>query len=1685
MRRAMRPSAAQLAEIQALYDQGLFLSAHRRAAGELGPYREWEGAPALVLAGRLVGQLGAPRQSGLLMDQAFKADPKLAGARFYRALRVLHGRGPLPAWQLLRREGEELEGADPDTRASWLALHAQALAALRDFERAWKWYERALAAGPASAWVRSRKVELLEREDRLPEALQAARESLAAFPWHRPSVMSLAHQLTNVDRVGEAVDLLVEAERHVEAADVPGMLGGLLEECERHVEARACWDRVESLWPLLEPPARAWLQGRRSDSAYHLGEFARAARLARRAREGFYKKIAPRLEALTGAEKVVRLPVGFVKQHHMTCAPATVAMLSGYWKAPLDHLALAEEICYGGTPEHVQRDFLERHGWISRPFTVTWDAAVALLDRGVPFAMGTREVSSGHLQAVVGYDARRRTLLLRDPNHRRGQEVESEGFLERYRSCGPRGVALVPRAEAARLEGLTLPDTALYDLEHQALRALARHDRPGAVEACQELSRRAPDGWITHLAAIALAHYDGHQAARLKALDALVRLFPDDARFAYERMSCLHELLRGEDRVRQLRDFALSRRRGGPVFWEYYAEELRTDAREHPAAMRLLRRAIAAAPDGAMAYHILADLLLQRRELDEALELYRLSACLDDTDEHLSYAYFHATRDAGRVEQGVGFLLSRARRFAKRSSAAARTAFDALDALQRAEEGFLVLDEVLSLRPDDGELLLFMAGQHARIGQFDEAERLCEQAKGRARLGHWRRVAASLARDQGQADQARQLWQEVAADEPTARDAHAELAADLADREGLPAALAFLEAWAKGWPHNYAVWQLYVEWMRRGGPAEAEACQRRLLEMSPSSAWALRELGWNLLCRRRHAEAEELFLRSLQIDPNDAFAHAALARAARETGRRELAAQRARDALALDADSGLALEELLSSCASLEERRAALGLLHAELLRQSDKGDGLEVWHNAAEGMLGPDEILAALQAYRERRPDEWQAWLGLARQLSAMHRVDEAAQIAREACGRFPLLPRAWLERARVARIRGDGADEKESLERALALSPGSSDARRLLADWHDARGELAQARAQLEQAVATAPRDAANHGCLADVLWRQGLPQWREKALEEIEKAIRLDPGYLWAWGQLEDWGKSLGRPGLAAKLARELAEKRPDDPNAWMRLANWLAGPERLEERLGALGKAIALSPQLVPAHVLRAELLAEAGRLDEARAACEPKAFEGQLLPARLSGCKAYLRSVVGDLQGAVEQMRQVLAAEPDHYGGWGQLADWAAELKDHALYLSAARRMVELRPGLCVAHGYLGHALLLGGDKLAAKAALREALLLDSSYAFAAHWAFELLLEDGELAQADRVLETLRGRAPQAVVLSREVRLACKGKTPADGLARLEQLCRTPAEDWEPIRAALEALWGAGLGEKAEAAIEAQVVHPEASVACGSAWAAIWDQRKLFAAAADAVETALAGLGSKAAHRAAGELVEHLADAGQHRSVERLRRSCGDWLARDDFSWAAVGYALYKLDSFRDAVDWLAGFQERRGLRPWMLGCLSASSLALRGLEQGFAVARHAATLEPDGASVRLGLVATLGDALVPGRIDQAAAKARSVRLANEQTPSGFLRQLIEALAGAAQAPGRGLGSTTAPTRLAEARRLHPKYLDCVDDAVLYGLVVRRLGEGRPLWTRLWSLAERVRVGVGSRVRLWLRRMRQS
>jgi tetratricopeptide (TPR) repeat protein len=1414
------PTADQLRLVRDLYDRGLHLQA-LAAADAIGPLAAWRGTAGRILAGRLAGQLGAPRLGALHLLRAFREAPDDTEARYFLLRRLQSTQGPYVAWTRLLHFPLP-PATPPEARTRWLILQADLFGQLRDFDEADACLALAERISPESPSVLLERSELLARQDRHAEALALAQEALRREPWSRLAVLSVADLLIYLERDDETEALLREATGHIESAAVWARLAAVQIEAERYAEGADSLDHYARHVPLAEPATAAWIAGRRADCAYGLGRLAESLEWARQARGEFWKAVAARLEQApldVPPERRI-LPVGFIWQHHQTCAPATLATLSRFWSMPGEHLELAEEIAYDGTPSHTQRRWAEGHGWAAREFTVTWDSARALIDRGIPFAVATAGPAGGHLQAVVGYDALRGTLFLRDPSKRLLVETLGEPFLVGYRSLGPRGLVLVPRAKEALLDGVSLPDAGLYDHLHRMYCALEAHDRPGAAAALAAIEAEAPGHRLALQARRRMAGYDGNPAEHLEAVDRLLALFPDDELLLIAKVDCLRDLGRRDERLAVVRRLC-DRPSPDSVCLQIYARELTPDGREFATARRLLWRAIRQNAYVADHYLYFANLLWGHRRFDEAFALYRFAACLDEKGEAFARAYFRAARCLGRTAEGVAFLRERFERFGRKSSLPARTLARFLAELERTGEALDVFEEAMRLRPEDGGLLLHAADLCLDRGRYDRAGELITAARGRAHGSFWLRSVARLAGSRGEIDAARRLWEEVLAADPLALDAHRSLANLLAGAQGRAAAVDHLRAACDRFPSHYELARLCNEWVRDDDPPAAEAVNRRLLASHPLSAWAHRELAIHIAKQGRTDEALAALEEAARLEPLSCSLYSVRGFVQERAGRTEEAKADYCRALLLDVDSDTCLRGWLRLCHDLDERRAALELVEAELTRQVTFGDAVFAFQQAANRTLEPEEALATLRRLFAARPDLWHAWSALTDQLVHVNRLDEALPHSREAVGRFPLVATLWVDLARVCYLTRDGDSEMAALRRALEINPSAGRPQRLLAECYERVGRFGEAHAVLERAVQLAPLSAPNHFALADILWKMNQ---RDEALARVEHSLVLDPLADRSWDRMCDWSRDLGRPQAAIDLARRLAERRPTEARLWAALGRALAlMPDRLPDALAALDRALALDPRLIDAHDRKAELLCRARRFDEARAACSPPAWDGRRPPAlRLRA--AVVEAEARDYARAKTLVREFLRDDPNSYRAWSYLADWSEATRTWDEYREAAENMVRLAPHSGTVYGYRGAGRMNTGDRAGAKSDWQHALYLLPDYAWAAFKLFDAHLADGEFREAARVLRQVRRYRRNEFAQARLCQLHARRRKRGPALRALRRVCLSGhAMPW-PLEAAEEACAKAGWRPAVDAlyaeALPLQGCRPQVAVQLG-------------------------------------------------------------------------------------------------------------------------------------------------------------------------------------------------------------------------------------------------------------------------
>jgi tetratricopeptide (TPR) repeat protein len=1585
-------TAPDLETIKALYENGLLLQAYNAGVKLFGPeLRAWQPTAARVIGLRLAGHLGADSLAQWLAMTTYRAHKTDPEARFYYAYSVFQRRGPIAALAFVERIGSEmLPGATASLQASWQCLQALIYGTLRDFDTADAYLARADRANPNDAWVSMERSTIRMMEDRYDEALEAANEMLRLKPWHRAGVQAKGHLLTLLGRDDEAMALLTEATARMEVPAIGLQLVALQLEHQQYSEAKKTLDQVETLYPasLLSQSKSLTgeieededsLAGLRSGILYHLGDYEGAIAAARNASGYFYQVLAERM-AQGGVENRtgrVLLPVGFVRQHHMTCAPATLTALSRYWNQPADHLAVVEDICYAGTSSFNERRWAVENGWLIREFTLTMDSARALLDRGVPFTLATINTGNGHLQAVIGYDDRRQTLLLRDPYYRNIGEALGPELLKQQSSSGPRGMAMVPLPEAHRLDGLELPDTTLYDLHYAVLQALEHHVPADAETALRIMEANAPDHYLTLRGRWYLSHYNGDATTSLATVRRLIELFPDDANLQLAHLSLLRELSRREERIEVLEQLVTSSpkrvrkdqneatevttadensaaRRFDPIYWQQFAEEIRNDAREQDRALYLLQQVLRYSPTDSHSLYLKAEILWSRREFTTALALYRWAACQSDTDERFAWGYYKAARYLKRTEEVLSFLKGRFTRFRTRSPRPGMTLYRALFDLDRTTEAFQILDEALEARPYDGDLLVYIAEERSRFGQFARAQQMLHRATGHTAESSLNRAKAHLVSAQGDSTAAAEIWRKILQSEPLAMDAHYALAQILSSTEGNTAVNAHFQQATVPFPHHFGLHRLWADQMDRDTNSDHDlrlTVLDKLVHINPADAWTRRERGFALCDAGKPQQAFEEAKLAYSIEPHAPAVFAIRGRVCMAANQYADALEAFRDAVRLSADFGYAITQVLELSDSPVKVRESLVFLEREIIRSSLTGDGIQAFRRSAGNILKPSELAVIMERIRNARPDLSYAWSALTLQQLDADRTEEALNTAREATQRFPLIPGHWVDLARVQEARHNSAAERSALEQALQIAPYWSPALRALCDLLERDGKSVEAKALLQASVRREPLRAETHGSLALVLWKMGE---KENAISAMKQAVTLQPDADSAWQQLMHWCSESGKADEVIALAREMTSRRSTDASAYLTLAQILPeGPAHLEERLSLLRECIARDPRSVEAHNLYAVVLTKAGRYQEATAACRPAAF-GTNVPSELTGRAAWIQAEQGDLVTAIRRMRNVVDANPNFWWGWRQLTQWyqAQGLDGAPAAVAAAKRCTEIRPQDAVSWGYLGDARLKTRDRAGAKAALTRALDLMPDYTWAGFALLDMQIDDNELAEANRTLTTLETGLPEEpYVPAFGVRLGVARKSQAEAFRQLSRLCFWSGDDSDLKSAFENALYSIQEANWLEAAtnhlttiLREEKVHSEAA----RALVLCCLQRR----DTTTVEQWLPYLRSRGdlGIVATAQYLKNLGNQGNVPVIRSMYTSQADYLRSDDRTWSAMGYALISISDPAGAAAWTRDWESRKNVSPTDLlnrvtalretgRAAEATSLSLRALER--------------------------------------------------------------------------------------------------------------------------------------------------
>jgi tetratricopeptide (TPR) repeat protein len=1551
-RAPIQPGPVDVEELHRLLIAGRPLDAFAYTS-RFPPFEAWTCPRARRTAEWLCQRLGAPKRSRAIELGTYRRAPRSAIGRIVRLYLTLAERGPLEAWRALRDEKPLGDDATDQDRAELPLVEGQVLARFRDFERATAAVRRAGESGASPRRVALFEGRILMERDRYREALGTVLKARALAPDCSDVIgfMALLHSL--LGDADEALAILRSGAARTQSADLARHLVLMLEERKLFDERREWIERWSERVPLLERPED--LLHLRADSALERGDLRTALELLRRDKSKLGIRLADRLASTIDdpCAKRVLLDVPFVRQHHKTCVPATLTALAGYWQMPADHLEVAEAICYDGTPSHSQRTWAETHGFVAREMTVTWEVARALLDRGVPFTVAIVEGAGAHLQAIVGYDERRGTLLIRDPFIPHRLEALAEEWLETWRATGPLGMALVPIGQEERLEGIELPDAPLCDELHRLNAALERHDRDAAQRVCDALVAAAPAHRLAVSARRALAGYDQDAEGVLACALEMAAMFPAFVVAELDALQCMRLVRSREERIGVVEELVRAHPKEH-LYAEALALAIADDARQHPAAARLLRRAHRAHPDRHGPLALVAEIAWSARRFDEALSIRRFAACLGRFDETAAGAYFVTARALAREEEAFTLLEARAAELGPLAAGPIGTLFRALEAVGRTAEGLEVVDRALEREAADGQLLLLASEIRGAIGDIEAARALLAKAEGVAKRTHWLRGAAQLALRVGAFADRKEFLKELLEREPLDIGAHVSYATALAASEGVAAALAHLgEAHAR-MPHLRSLSHVYLEWQRGAGAAVVERAARKVLELDRVDAWVYRELANALVDQGRTEEARKTLGLAAALAPNDASLECSRALVFRREGKHDEARAALLAALELDPDRSGAIADLSSWSGGNEDREQALSAVERIVQERSVTGAGIVAWYTAARGARENALVAATLERLRLERPQLVATWTTSIAHHSLMGDHPAAIALAGDACAHFPLSSSAWTARADALLSARRGGEALAAIEQAVRVDSVSVGAISRLANALLRSGDAARARDVLVRAIGRLPASTPLRVQLAELAWGVGD---RAVAFIEIEAVLALEADHDHAWSLLDEWSAAGSRGaagGDGAVLARieSLAAERPWSAHAALNVARAKARRNDADGALAALDRATALNPRLVAAHDYRAVLLALRGQFDLAAAACAPTALAGAL-PRELKGRAAWVRARQGDLEGACRAIQELLGEHPDYAWGWSELARWASQRGATDQVLAAARRLVTSSPNEPACHRLLARALFGVGDRAGGKRALERAVDLAPNDQEALAALFDALLDDGDQSGAAALLPLHRATS-QAAALSREVRLLARRGDADCALETLRALAVHPRADTDSIDEAHRACVLAGMADRCAPLVVDLLGDDAAHASIGE----IWVRERLAENDLPGVTRMMNASDPKTVAVRAGaaawlQLLRERGDREATLEAARLVRS--RFSPCDDPLWHEVA-ASFLMSAHGECVTWTSDWRARPGATSVMLLTVASGLREVGREEEAYEVVQHAARLPIDGAS---------------------------------------------------------------------------------------------------------------------------------
>lgn len=583
--------------------------------------------------------------------------------------------------------------------------------------------------------------------------------------------------------------------------------------------------------------------------------------------------------------------------------------------------------------------------------------------------------------------------------------------------------------------------------------------------------------------------------------------------------------------------------------------DLLSNRKDYEEAIRYYTAAMSIRPNAAVTQNDLGLVLRDRGKLDEAIACYRTAIHLEPKNALPHNNLGGALYDQKKLDEAIA-CYRRAIELDPKYAPAHSNLGNALRDQKKLDEAIASHHQAIALDPKLAAAHTNLGTALQRQGKLDDAiafQRKAIELDPKYAPAHSNLGNALYA--QGKLDEAIACYRKAIEVDPKYVIAHTNLGIALRDQKKLDEAIASTRrAIALDPKDASAHFNLGTALHDLKKLDEAVASYRRAIELDPKDAPVHFNLGNALLDQKKADEAIACYRNAIALDPNLARVHNNLGKVLRDHGKLDEAIACLRKAIELDPKGAVAHTNLANALHDQGKFDEAITCYRTAV--EFDPKDFL-AHHNLGIALVKQGKVDEAVVCYRNAitlNPKDATVHFELGVALQRQRKLDEAIVCFRKVIELNPRNVKAQLNLGFALSRKGRLDEAVPCLRTAIALDPESFHGHYNLGIALKDQGKLDEAIGCLRKAVELDPRSFPAHTNLGGALLK--VPEKLDEAIRCFRKAIELDPRASFAHDNLGIALRMYGKPDEAITCFRKAIELDPKNATPHNNLAWTLA-------------------------------------------------------------------------------------------------------------------------------------------------------------------------------------------------------------------------------------------------------------------------------------------------------------------------------------------------------------------------------------------------------------------------------------------------------------------------------------------------------------------------------------------------